>query len=192
MAVTESIAALFVLANVWLLSMRSIWNFAFGIVGVAIYGWVFWDARLYGDALLQIFFIAVQLYGWRQWARGLQSDGEIVVERLSPGELGVWLVGIAAATAGWGYAMHRFTDNAAPWADTAIVVLSVAAQLLLTRRKIDNWYLWIAVNLVSIALYVSRGLQVTALLYCVLLGLAVWGLLQWRRAERSHRAAVAA
>ena len=80
--------------------------------------------------------------------------------------------------------MHRFTDAAAPWLDASVAMTSVAAQLLLTRRTIDTWYLWVAVNALSIFLYASRGLYITMVLFCAMLVLAVWSLLAWQQAEQ--------
>ena len=183
MPFVEAVAALLILANSWLLIRRSVWNFAFGIAGVAIYGWVFWTSRLYSDALLQVFFVIIQLYGWYHWARGKAAMGEVVVDRLHNGARLAWVAGIAVAILGWGGMMQRYTDNAAPWPDATVAIVSVAAQILLTRRKVENWVLWIVVNVVSILLYASGDLHITMALYCVMLMLSVWGLVAWRRAE---------
>lgn len=103
----EAVAAALIIANQWLLVRRSIWNFAFGIAGVMTFGWVFYQARLYSDALLQVFFVAVQLYGWQRWARRKAAEGDIVVLRMSSVSQARWLAGIAAMTAGWGWLMHK-------------------------------------------------------------------------------------
>lgn len=185
----EAVAALLIVVNMWLLVRRSVWNFAFGIAGVATYGWVFFQARLYSDVLLQVFFAAVQLYGWRRWARRKAAEGDIVVLRMSARSRARWVAGIVALTAGWGWLMHRYTDAAAPWLDAAVAMASVAAQILLTRQRIENWYLWIAVNIMSVILYASRGLFITMVLYVGMLALSVAALIAWRRAERAQRTA---
>lgn len=184
----EAVAALLIVVNMWLLVRRSIWNFAFGIAGVTVYAWVFFHARLYSDALLQGFFVVVQLYGWRHWAAGKARVGDVMVERLAPLARIAWVAGIVLATGSWGWIMYRFTDAATPWLDAAVAMTSVAGQILLTRRKIENWYLWIAVNVMSIVLYTSRGLHITAVLYCAMLALAIWALVEWLRAERRQHA----
>ena len=183
----EALAATLIVINGWLLVRRSIWNYAFGIAGVIVYGWVFYHAKLYSDALLQGFFAVVQLYGWYNWARAKAALGEVVVLRMTRQMQIACVAGIAAATAAWGWIMHSFTDAAAPWLDAGVAMTSVAAQILLTRRKIENWYLWIAVNLMSIVLYASRGLYITMALYGALLALSVWSLIEWRRAEKVWR-----
>lgn len=182
----EAIAAALGLVNAYLLVRRSVWNYAFGIAAVTLYGWIFFQARLYSDTLLQVFYVVVQFYGWSHWASSKLAFGEVVVLRLTWTGRFAWAVGIVAATAAWGWIMHRYTDAAAPWLDAGVAMTSVVAQLLLTRRRIETWYLWIAVNVMSIVLYASRELYVTAGLYCVLLGLATWSLLAWRAAENAR------
>jgi nicotinamide mononucleotide transporter len=188
MSPAEGIAALLVLANVWLVARRSIWNYAFGIAGVAIYGVVFFRTKLYSDALLQIFFLVVQVYGLWQWRRSAIDAGEIVVERLTARDRLAWLAGILIAVAGWGWLMHRFTDAALPWWDASVAMTSVAAQILMSVRKLENWWLWIAANILSIGLYATKGLWITTALYVLLLGISIWGLARWRAARQGAAA----
>ena len=192
MSPIEGVAALLVLINVWLITRRSIWNYAFGIAGVAIYGWVFAEARLYSDALLQGFFFAANLYGWANWAKSRAQAGEVVVERLDAGTRAGWFVAGTAACLLWGMLMHRYTDASYPWWDGGIAIASVAAQLMQARRAIESWWVWIAVDVASVPLYCAKGLWFTAALYAVLLGLAVWGLVDWHRAEGRQLRAVPA
>ena len=182
----EVVAAALGLVNAWLLVRRSVWNYAFGIAAVTLYGWIFFQAKLYSDTLLQVFYVIVQVYGWSNWASSKAAFGEVVVLRLTWAGRWAWVVGIAAATAAWGWVMHTYTDAAVPWLDAGVAMTAVVAQLLLTRRKIETWHLWIAVNVMSIALYASRELYVTTALYCVLLGFAAWSLRAWRAAERAR------
>ncbi|MBS0480012.1 MAG: nicotinamide mononucleotide transporter [Proteobacteria bacterium] len=183
MSPIEGVAALLVLINVWLVARRSIWNYAFGIAGVAIYGVVFFRAKLYSDMLLQIFFLALNLYGLWHWRRSQAMSGEVVVERLSNPARLRGLVGIGVAVALWGWLMHRFTDASLPWWDASVAMTSVAAQLLMARRYLENWWLWILANLLSIGLYAAKSLWITTGLYVFLLGLAIWGLARWRAAR---------
>ncbi|WP_294046435.1 nicotinamide riboside transporter PnuC [Sphingomonas sp.] len=183
MSPIEGVAAVLVLVNVWLVARRSIWNYAFGVAGVAIYGWVFFHARLYSDALLQVFFLVLNLYGLAKWRQSRAQAGEVVVERLGVGKRFAWAGGILVAIAVWGWLMHRFTDASLPWWDAGVAMTSVAAQLLMSWRKLENWWLWIAANMLSIGLYAVKGLWITMALYVVLLGLAIWGLARWRAAR---------
>lgn len=184
----ELVAAGLGLVNVGLVALRSVWNYPFGIAMVALFVWIFYDAKLYSDALLQIFFIVVQLYGWWYWVRGRAEAGDVLVEVLSWPARFAWLAGCAVATAGWGALMHYQTDAAFPWWDAAIAMLSVAAQILLSRRFVENWMLWIAVDVLAVPLYAARGLHVPAALYIVFLGISVAGLIGWTNSRRAQRA----
>jgi len=185
----EIAAALLGLANVLLIVRRSVWNYPFGIAMVGIYFFIFADARLYSDALLQIFFLAVQLYGWRNWSAGPTVDGGVAVGWLERRERLVWLASALLGSIAWGVLMARFTDAAAPFADALIAGFSVAAQSLMALRKAESWILWIAVDVLAIGLFLDRGLTVTAALYGLFLLLAIAGLAAWVRASRREGAA---
>lgn len=180
----ELAAALLGIMCVALVVLRRIGNFAFGIASTALYAAVFFGAKLYSDALLQLFFVAVNAYGWWNWTRASAATGEIPVERLAGRARLGWVGGIAGVTLLWGGLMHRFTDASYPWADAGIAIASVAAQILMAQRRIENWWLWIAVDLASVPLYAAKELYLTAGLYMIYLALALWGLLDWHRARR--------
>lgn len=181
----EAVAAALGLVNIVLVVRRSVWNFPFGLAMVAIYAWIFAqpDVRLYSDALLQFFFFAVQLYGWRNWSREEAQSGTVTVQTLSPVERIAWVAGITVAALGWGAIMYRTTDASLPWWDAFIAVASVSAQLLMARRFVENWVLWIAVDIVAIGVYATKGLMLTAMLYFVFLVLSIVGLASWRKAS---------
>jgi len=178
----EAVAVLLGLVNVWLVVRRSVWNYPFGLLMVLLYARIFFEAKLYSDALLQIFFLVVQLYGWWNWTRSRAESGEVRVLRLGTSERLLWAGACAAATLGWGALMSAYTDASYPWWDASVAIPSVAAQILLSRRFVENWWLWILVDLLAIGLYAAKDLWLTAGLYCVFLCLATWGLLAWRRA----------
>lgn len=184
----EITASALLLVNIALVARRSIWNYPFAIAAVSLYAVLFFRAKLYSDMLLQGFYVALNLYGWANWARSKARAGEVVVLALGWRARAAWIAGCAAATAGWGALMHHVTDAALPWWDAGVAMTSVAAQILLSRRYIENWALWIAVDLVAAPLFASRGLWLTAAVYLVLLGLSVWGLVDWRRAHRRRAA----
>lgn len=185
----EVLAALLVLTNIALVARRSVWNYPFGIVAVALYAAVFLEARLYSDMLLQGFFLVLNLYGWANWRQSQAQAGEVVVLTLGWPARAVWLAGIVVAIAVWGWLMHRLTDAAAPWWDAGVAITSVAAQLLLARRFLENWVLWIVVDVVAVPLYATRGLWLTSGVYVVLLGLSIWGMIDWHRALARNRGA---
>ena len=117
--------------------------------------------------------------------------GAVMVELMTIGQRAAWLVGSALATLIWGAAMHRYTDASYPWIDGGVAIVSVAAQILLALRKLENWVLWIAVDIVAVPLYAAKGLWAAAGLYVIYLLLSAWGLLDWHRVRRAAGPAVA-
>ena len=177
----EIAAALLGVINVLLVVRRSIWNYPYGIAMVALYFFVFWEAKLYSDALLQIFFLVINLYGWWAWSRAEQVDHGVAVRKMSSKSRLCWLAGTAVAIALWGSGMARWTDAAAPFADATIAGLSVSAQILQSFRRVESWVLWIAVDALAIGVFLWRDLLVTAALYALFLALATAGLIEWKR-----------
>lgn len=187
----EWVAALLGIACVALGAVRSIWNYAFGIASVALLGFVFLDTKLYSDALLQAFYVAANFYGLVNWRRSQAETGTVLVETMRVSARLHWCFVSIVAIGLWGALMHFYTDASYPWPDAAISITSVVAQILMARRKLENWILWIAVDLASIPLYAAKGLWVIMGLYVVYLGLAIWGYLDWNRAGRTIGSAVA-
>ena len=178
----EWVAAGLGVINVALVVRRSVWNYPFGLAMVALYFFVFFEARLYSDALLQIFFFVVQIYGWLNWVQARGASGEVPVGVLTWPVRAVWIVGTALASLAWGLGMAHFTNAAAPIVDAFIAGTSIAAQILMAQRKIENWIAWILVDIVAIGLYFSRDLYPTSALYLLFLLLSIAGLIGWRRA----------
>ena len=175
--------------NVVLVVRRSVWNYPFGLAMVALYLVVFYEARLYSDALLQIFFFVVQIYGWRNWVAAKGRVGEVPVGTMPSRDRAIWLFGTAVASGAWGIAMARLTDAAAPLVDAGVAGTSVAAQILMARRRVESWSLWSLVDVVAIGLYWSRDLRATSLLYALFLVLSIVGLIGWARALRDDEVA---
>lgn len=180
MSLLEAIAACLGLINLVLIARRTIWNYPFGIAMVCLYFVVFWQARLYSAAGLQLFFLGAQLYGWWYWRQ--VSDGIVPVRRLGRQGRVVALAVGTSITVILGLVMSRFTDAAVPWIDAGNAGWSMVAQILTDRRHVESWPLWIGINIVSVWLYASQGLLATAALYAVFLFIAAWGWDNWRRA----------
>lgn len=164
-------------------NMREIhWGWPLAIASSLLYFFVFFEARIYGDASLQIFFAIVALWGWFQWRRGHRGDGgPLRVARLSPSGLALTLLACAIAWPAVALFLRRFTDTDVPWWDGFATGLSLIGQFLLGRKFIENWWVWLAVNLVSIGLFIHKGLWLTVGLYAVFALLSVAGYLAWRR-----------
>jgi nicotinamide mononucleotide transporter len=167
--------------GIWLTTRRLLICWPVVLAADFIYLVVFFRARLFSDALLQIFFVAFTLYGWWHWWRGVQQDGEVRVEPLG---LKGWLGGLVAGAAGsvlLGWLMTKI-GAALPHLDAALTSYSLVASWWQARKHIANWWLWIVVDLIYIGEYVYKGLVPTAALYAGLVALAALGLRDWRRA----------
>jgi nicotinamide mononucleotide transporter len=154
-----------------------------------LYALLFVDSRLYGEASLQLFFIAVSGWGWWQWLRGTGDDGAALhVGRLTGRERALAGVATLAAWPLLGLVLARSTDSDVPFLDALPTIASVTGQILLGRKRIENWPVWLGVNLVSIALFAVKGLWLTVLLYAVfaLLSVAGWRAWQRRLVESAH------
>ncbi|MFN3620198.1 nicotinamide riboside transporter PnuC [Sphingorhabdus sp.] len=185
MSLLEIIAVLLGVANILLIIRRSVWNFPVAIAMVGLYFVIFRDAKLYSDAGLQIFFAVVNLYGWWNWTRSKAESGAIVVRRIQAKGYALCIIVSIAAIWGWGAIMHAETDASYPYWDASVAMLSIAGQILMARRFVENWHFWIVVNLISIPLYFVKELYLTAGLYSLFLVLAVTGLIAWRKAEQT-------
>ena len=188
MSLLETIAVVLGVINIALLVRRSIWNYPFGIAMVVLYFFIFREVKLYSDMLLQVFFLVVQGWGWWMWARAGGLAGSVAVGWMGPLERWLWLRGVVVAALLWGSGMVVWTDAARPLWDAAVAMGSVAAQLLLARRRVENWIAWIVIDLLAIGLYADRGLWLTSGLYGLFLVMSAIGLAQWRIAAR-HRGA---
>jgi len=182
----EIIGTVLGVIGVWLMIRQNIWSWPVGLVQVAVYTWVFYEAKLYSDAILQVLFFAIQGYGWWHWVRGQHTAArsELPVTRLGGAALGGWLVAGLVATAGWGTVMHRTTDAALPYWDAFILVFSLVAQWLQARKNLENWAGWVGVNSVAIGVYWAKDLRLTAGLYLVFWLMALWGWRAWRQSMR--------
>lgn len=184
MSSLEAFAVVFGLANIGLLVRRSIWNFPFAIAMVSLYAVIFFEQRLYAEAGLQLFFAAVNIYGWWLWRRAGGAEERVAVRWLGWPARVAWIAFVAVAAITLGTLLDRFTNAALPYPDAAIAASSIAAQFLLSFRRIDNWLLWIAIDVAAIPLYIMRDLPLTAGLYAVFLVLSVLGLREWIGASK--------
>lgn len=173
-------AALGVLA-VWLTVRQNPWCWPIGLLMVLLYSWIFFEVKLYSDMLLQVIYAALQLYGWWQWTRGDGQQHGRLVSRLSAGGLLLSLAIGAAGSLGLGYAMATYTDAAAPWMDAALTAFSLVAQVWMAQKRLECWPLWIALDVLFVALFLYKALYLTAALYALFTLLAVLGWREWRR-----------
>ncbi len=172
-------------ACVWLAARNSVWNFPVALLSCGLYLVVFGRAKLYSDASLQVVFMALAAYGWWQWARCGAAAPALPITGTSAGLWGKLAVAGLVYAVGAGYLFATRTDAALPYFDSSTTAVSLVAQYLLSRRKIENWLLWLGVDVGYVAMYWQRQLVLTSALYGVFLLLAAYGYWQWRREK--HR-----
>lgn len=179
----EIAANAFVAAAIFLAGRNNIHTWWIGIIGCALFAWVFFEARLYADVTLQAFFILTSIYGWWKWLHG--NEGRQLPVRFSaPRLLLASGAGAAAVALGYGWLLLRFTDAYAPFLDSVVLAFSVLGQLLMMERRVENWWAWLLVNTIAVPLYASRGLHVTAVLYAAFWINAIVSLVKWRALAR--------
>jgi len=182
---TELAGAALGLLNVILLVRRSVWNFPAAMAMVTLVGFTLWEAKLYAETGLQVFFFVVNAWGWYLWYTAREPDQVAVpVGWMTDRARFVWASATALLSLSLGWMLHRFTDAALPFADSVIAGASITAQILLSLRRIENWILWIAIDVLAVALYINRELYFLAGLYVVLGIMSVVGLREWRAAAR--------
>jgi len=165
---------------VWLVVKDHIWNWPIGLVNSAASVVVFWQAKLYGDGVLQVIYFVLGVYGWYWWLYGGEDKTKLTILKSPRAETMAVMVVSVVATGGL-TAWLAHVHDAAPFLDAATTVFSLAAQYLLTRKYVENWLFWIAVDIVYVPLYWWRGLYLMAVLYAVFLGMATAGYFEWRR-----------
>lgn len=157
------------------------WAWLFSIASSATYGIVFFGARLYGDMGLQAVFIIVSVWGWYQWLYGGARHDPLVVTRSKPAAWKYGIIGWLLAFGILAVFLDKFTDTDVPNIDGFLTAGSLLGQLLLSRKKVENWIVWIVVDILYVGLYVYKGLMLTAILYAVFIVLASIGLVTWYR-----------
>lgn len=168
------------LVCVWLTVEENVWCWPVSIVNALLYMWAFAVAKLYADVGLQAVYFVLSIYGWYLWLHPGNGREELPVTRVEPR---AWLLLAAIEVAGvglmGGFLSH--TDAAFPWIDSSTTVASLIAQWLMTKKKLENWLVWIAADVVMIAMYAAKGMTMTSGLYVLYLLLCVRGIMQWRR-----------
>jgi len=167
------------IACVWLAALANIWNFPFGILNGAILGLVFLQQRLFADASLQVVFIVLNVRGLQTWRAGQQRSEADPVFRATRRDNVRAMLAIACMVPVLWWVLGLMKGSA-PLIDALVTSLSIVAQWLLNRRVLENWIWWIVVDLISIPLYVSRGLPLIAALYVVFLLICCQGYVRWR------------
>ena len=168
---------------VYLIIRQNILCWPVGIITIGIYTHIFFDAKLYSDVLLQGIYLLLHIYGWYYWLkRKPESDIPLSIQTLSRPAKRAWLVSAITSTYALGFFMGHYTDASVPYFDAATTTISLSAQWLMTRKFIENWLVWIFVDLLAAGVYLYKGLNPTALLYIAYACMGAYGFVTWKRA----------
>lgn len=177
--------------SILLAGRNSIHTWWTGMVGCLLFAVLFYRVALYADVTLQIFFMCTSALGWRHWLKGDMGQ-PISIAKANFSKL-AWTIPVAVvATVAYGSTLHFFTKAYAPFVDSAVLVLSVIAQLLLMQRRIETWVFWLLVNAIAIPLYASRDLYLTSFLYTIYWINALVSWAWWRKLERQSGISITA
>ncbi len=183
----EWVAVLTGFACVWLAAREALWNFPVAIFSCLLYIAIYYQKALYADSGLQVLFIALSAYGWYEWLYGGRGKTPLAVSRTTLTEWGTAAVFTVAFTAGFGYYLGHHTDSSFPYFDSFTTGTSLSAQFLLMRKRLENWWLWILVDIIYVPILWVKHLYPTSLLYALYLILAAYGYWQWAQDMKAKK-----
>ncbi|MDZ8184135.1 MAG: nicotinamide riboside transporter PnuC [Nostoc sp. ChiSLP02] len=194
MSYVELLGTIFYLWSVWLISKKKILTWPVGIVSVLLYMVLFYQIRLYSDMIEQVYYLGVSVYGWWQWNRPESASGEIFHVRYSYPRTMILAVSVTVAISlAMGALMSQihtilpalFPEKASfPYLDALTTIMSFTAMWLMAQKRIESWYYWIVVDIIGIWLYYMKGIKFVALLYVILLFMAINGLISWLKTAK--------
>jgi nicotinamide mononucleotide transporter len=181
MAWTELLGFITGAICVWLQVKENVWNWPAGIANNIFYIVVFWRSGLYADSLLQWIYIAISVYGWWNWLRGGAAHSKLKISRTSRAATLAYAALTACGTVVFYELLRRYTNSTVPIWDGLTTAMSLTAQYMLTRKLVENWWWWIAVDVIYIALYVYKHLLLTSVLYAIFLAMCIIGFRRWKQ-----------
>jgi nicotinamide mononucleotide transporter len=177
----ELVAVLFGIVSVFLSVRENIWSWPTALVNVSLYFALFFKSGLYSDMGLQVVYFVLSLYGWYEWLYGGKGHTALKVSR-TPARIWTALAIIALVVwASLGKLTSRLPGVSLPYVDAATTTTSLIAQWMMTRKLLENWMLWMIVDIAYIAMFLFKGLYLTALNYAVYFVLAAMGYMAWKR-----------
>ncbi len=207
----EAVGTLAGLLCIWLASLEKISNYAFGLINVTLFAIIFFQIQLYASLLLQVFFFAANIYGWYAWSRQNTSNEAVLQIRWLPLPKAIaWLVACVAAiglmtafidpvfamltriavsimqSLGLNVVMPELQPDAFPFWDSCMMVLSIAAMILMTRKYVENWLLWVVINVISVVIFALQGVWAMSLEYMLLTVIALNGSRMWMKSARER------
>jgi nicotinamide mononucleotide transporter len=194
MALLEFVGLIFGLLCVYFLIKESVLTFAFGIAYVIVSFFVFWQIQLYGDFILHIFFLVLNVYGWYYWINGKKEDEEELPITLTAAKPALFLAGftfLGVIIFGLflehiNFFFQGIAPSSLPYWDSTTSILSVTGMWLTARKRIDNWYYWLIVDVLATAIYAYKGIYFYSALYLLYIGMAVAGYKTWKKSMEAQ------
>lgn len=190
MSYVEAVGTVFYLVSVWLIGKRNMLTWPTGLISVILFFFLFYQIRLYSDALEQVYYLWACIYGWWYWEKEKRHDTDDMIHVTvgSPASIRAWAFGTLAVSLALSQFMAKahilipalFPEAASyPFADALTTVMSFTAMFLMARKHTESWIYWIIVDLIGIVLYYLKNVKFLSLLYLILLAMAVKGLYGW-------------
>ncbi len=174
------------IACIYLAAKENILNWPVSILSIVISAIIYFESYLFGDFALQFYFLFTAFYGWWFWVKKKDQQDKPIVSISMQGWL-IVTVTIVVLTFVLGYLLDRYTPSNVPFEDGFCTAVSLVAQIMLTRKILENWLLWILVNICYVPLLIYKNLNLYALLYVILVFIAIRGYLDWRKTYRGQK-----
>jgi nicotinamide mononucleotide transporter len=172
---------------VWLAAKNNIYNWPIAIVSVIIYIFIFFESKLYADMGLQVYFFAMNVYGWYFWSKNRNNpEASRPIAIIRKKEIILSILGVIVFTLILGFLLKKNTDASFPFLDSFCTACSLIAQVFLARKVLQNWLIWIFVDIIYVGMYISKDLQATAVMYALYVYIASVGYLDWRKTYREQ------
>ena len=168
-----------------LAAINNIWNWPVAIVSVGIYIFIFFNTRLYADMGLQVYFMIMNVYGWYYWSRKPNNEEKTPVLLVTKKELILSAIATVVFTFILGTVL-KYTTASYPYIDSFCAACSLVAQVFLARKVLENWLIWIFVDIVYVGIYIFKGLELTAIMYGIYVAIALFGYIDWKKEYKAQ------
>ncbi|MEQ1137375.1 nicotinamide riboside transporter PnuC [Acinetobacter seifertii] len=186
MSPLEIFAVLISLIGVGLTVIRNMWCWLFNFFAFVLYAYLFYEFKLYGETILQFFFMAVNFYGFYYWLKGKQQDHDIRIEPIAVQTAIIQMIIAAISGLLFGLILKNFTDAAVPMLDSQLAAFSLLATYWTSRKHIATWILWVFVDIIYVGMFIYKDLFLTSALYAAFVLMAAYGWYQWEKVKRKQ------